>query len=100
VVAIGDTPDEVERALGGLRPTVRAGSMDDAVRAATSSPSRVTRSCCRPRARRSTGTTATSSAATTSSAQSRAPGSWDQVSTTADRIPGSEASGASRHRRG
>ena len=31
VVAIGDTPDEVERALGDVAPTVRAGSMDDAV---------------------------------------------------------------------
>jgi UDP-N-acetylmuramoylalanine--D-glutamate ligase len=34
VVAIGDTPDEVERALGGLVPTVRAGSMRAAVAAA------------------------------------------------------------------
>jgi len=34
VVAIGDTPDEVERALGGLVPTVRAGSMRAAVDAA------------------------------------------------------------------
>ncbi len=34
VVAIGDTPDEVERALGGLVPTVRAESMRAAVDAA------------------------------------------------------------------
>lgn len=34
VVAIGDTPDEVERALGGLVKTVRAGSMREAVAAA------------------------------------------------------------------
>jgi UDP-N-acetylmuramoylalanine--D-glutamate ligase len=34
VVAIGDTPAEVERALGGVVPTVRAGSMRDAVAAA------------------------------------------------------------------
>ena len=34
VVAIGDTPEEVERALGGLVPTVRAGSMQAAVAAA------------------------------------------------------------------
>lgn len=34
VVAIGDTPGEVERALGGLVPTVHAGSMHDAVEAA------------------------------------------------------------------
>ena len=34
VVAIGDTPDEVERALGGAVPTVRAGSMRDAVASA------------------------------------------------------------------
>jgi UDP-N-acetylmuramoylalanine--D-glutamate ligase len=34
VVAIGDTPDEVERALGGVVPTVRAGSMRAAVGAA------------------------------------------------------------------
>jgi UDP-N-acetylmuramoylalanine--D-glutamate ligase len=34
VVAIGDTPDEIERALGGLVPTVRAGSMRAAVEAA------------------------------------------------------------------
>ena len=34
VVAIGDTPEEVERALGDLVPTVRAGSMHDAVDAA------------------------------------------------------------------
>jgi UDP-N-acetylmuramoylalanine--D-glutamate ligase len=34
VVAIGDTPEEVERALGGAAPTVRAGSMDEAVAAA------------------------------------------------------------------
>jgi UDP-N-acetylmuramoylalanine--D-glutamate ligase len=34
VVAIGDTPDEIERALGGLVPTVRAGSMRAAVDAA------------------------------------------------------------------
>jgi UDP-N-acetylmuramoylalanine--D-glutamate ligase len=34
VVAIGDTPEEVERALGGLIPTVRAGSMRSAVEAA------------------------------------------------------------------
>jgi UDP-N-acetylmuramoylalanine--D-glutamate ligase len=34
VVAIGDTPEEVERALGEVAPTVRAGSMHDAVDAA------------------------------------------------------------------
>lgn len=34
VVAIGKNPDEVERALGGLVPTVRAGSMRAAVEAA------------------------------------------------------------------
>jgi UDP-N-acetylmuramoylalanine--D-glutamate ligase len=34
VVAIGDTPEEVERALGGVVPTVRAGSMREAVTAA------------------------------------------------------------------
>jgi UDP-N-acetylmuramoylalanine--D-glutamate ligase len=34
VVAIGDTPDEVERALGGAVPTVRATSMGAAVRTA------------------------------------------------------------------
>lgn len=34
VVAIGDTPEEVERALGGVAPTVRAGSMTEAVVAA------------------------------------------------------------------
>jgi UDP-N-acetylmuramoylalanine--D-glutamate ligase len=34
VVAIGDTPDEIERALGGLVKTVRAGSMREAVEAA------------------------------------------------------------------
>ncbi len=34
VVAIGDTPEEVERALGDLVPTVRAGSMAAAVDAA------------------------------------------------------------------
>jgi len=34
VVAIGDTPGEVERALGGVVPTVRADSMRHAVRAA------------------------------------------------------------------
>jgi UDP-N-acetylmuramoylalanine--D-glutamate ligase len=34
VVAIGDSPDEVERALGGFVPTVRAGSMREAVHAA------------------------------------------------------------------
>jgi UDP-N-acetylmuramoylalanine--D-glutamate ligase len=34
VVAIGDTPEEVERALGGVAPTVRARSMDEAVAAA------------------------------------------------------------------
>ncbi|MGZ6963184.1 MAG: UDP-N-acetylmuramoyl-L-alanine--D-glutamate ligase [Acidimicrobiia bacterium] len=34
VVAIGDTPDEVERALGDLVPTVRADSMRAAVAAA------------------------------------------------------------------
>ncbi len=34
VVAIGDTPEEVERALGGAAPTVRARSMDEAVTAA------------------------------------------------------------------
>ncbi len=34
VVAIGDTPEEVERALGDVVPTVRAGSMHDAVDAA------------------------------------------------------------------
>ncbi len=34
VVAIGDTPEEVERALGGLVRTVRAGSMAAAVDAA------------------------------------------------------------------
>lgn len=34
VVAIGTTPDEVERALGDLVPTVRAGSMRAAVEAA------------------------------------------------------------------
>jgi UDP-N-acetylmuramoylalanine--D-glutamate ligase len=34
VVAIGKTPDEVERALGGLVPTVRADSMREAVAAA------------------------------------------------------------------
>lgn len=34
VVAIGDTPEEVERALGDLVPTVRAGSMRAAVAAA------------------------------------------------------------------
>lgn len=34
VVAIGDTPEEVERALGEVAPTVRAGSMHDAVAAA------------------------------------------------------------------
>jgi UDP-N-acetylmuramoylalanine--D-glutamate ligase len=34
VVAIGDTPEEVERALGGLVPTVRAASMREAVDAA------------------------------------------------------------------
>ena len=34
VVAIGKTPDEVERALGDLVPTVRAGSMRAAVEAA------------------------------------------------------------------
>ena len=34
VVAIGKTPDEVERALGGLVPTVRADSMRAAVAAA------------------------------------------------------------------
>jgi UDP-N-acetylmuramoylalanine--D-glutamate ligase len=34
VVAIGETPDEVERALGGVVPTRRAGSMGAAVRTA------------------------------------------------------------------
>jgi UDP-N-acetylmuramoylalanine--D-glutamate ligase len=34
VVAIGDTPDEIERALGGLVPTVRAESMRAAVASA------------------------------------------------------------------
>jgi len=34
VVAIGDSPEEVERALGGVVPTVRAASMRDAVDAA------------------------------------------------------------------
>ncbi len=35
VVAIGEAPDEVERALGGVVPTVRAGSMRSAVEIAT-----------------------------------------------------------------
>ena len=75
VVAIGEAASTIESVLGDAVPVVRAASMHDAVqrpRPRVHVP--VTPCCSRPRARRSTGTRATPSEATTSPARSRACG--------------------------